>query len=248
MRGRTLQKSSFLDVGQGDSALIKLPGRLEILVDAGGTPFSDFDTGKRVVLPALKALGVDELELVIASHADTDHIEGIVSLLDELPIKQLVIGTPKPGDRLFDEMIDAAAHNGVPVLQVTRGEALSLGPARLDILNPPRKPFEKDNDNSVAFVLNLDGQPKALFLGDASVDVERELAFPDVDILMAGHHGSRTSTSDALLRAAQPEHVVFSYGRNTYGHPNAELVNRILATGAKVYKTKEMGAVRLGLE
>ena len=246
--GEEVAEVIFLDVGQGDSALIKLPGRLEILIDGGGTPFSNFDTGKRTVLPALKALGVDELELVIASHADTDHLEGLISLLDEMPAKQLVVGTPKPDDPLYAALIDAAERNDVPVLQVTRGESLTLGEARLDILNPPRKPFEKDNDNSVVFVLNINGQPKALFLGDASIDVERELAFPDVDILMAGHHGSKTSTSDALLRAAKPEHVVFSYGRNTYGHPNSDLVNRVLATGAKVYKTHERGAIRLRLE
>ena len=71
----------YLDVGQGDSALVRLPGRVEILVDGGGTPFSDFDTGGRTVVPALRALGVDELELVIASHPDTDHIEGLISVL-----------------------------------------------------------------------------------------------------------------------------------------------------------------------
>ena len=238
----------FLDVGQGDSALIRLPGRKEILMDGGGTPFSDYDVGKRVVVPALKALGVDELELVIASHSDTDHLEGLVSVLDAFPVGRLVVGVRNEGDPVYDTLIAAAERNHVEVVSVVRGESLSLGDARLDILNPTRHPFEKDNDNSVTFVLNYKNQPEALFMGDLPAERERGMAFPKVKVLMAGHHGSRTSTSDALLRAAQPDIVVFSYGRNSYGHPNPELVERVRATGALVYETFKTGAVRIGLE
>ncbi len=236
----------FLDVGQGDSALVRLPGRVEILVDGGGTPFSDFDMGGRTVVPALRALGVDELELVIASHPDTDHIEGLVSVLETMPVARLAIGSPLPGNELFDELMSVAARREVPVEELVRGESLEVGGARLDILNPPRTPFEKPNDNSVAFVLSYGGA-KALFQGDAGVLVEDELAFPDVDILMVGHHGSRFSTSEALLRAARPETAVISYGRNTYGHPNPDVVARLRAHGVTVHETFKEGAVRVPL-
>ncbi|CAN5875040.1 DNA internalization-related competence protein ComEC/Rec2 [soil metagenome] len=238
----------FIDVGQGDSALIRLPGRKEILMDGGGTPFSDFDVGKRVVVPALKALGVDELELVIASHSDTDHVEGLVSVLDALPVGRLVVGVRNDGDPVYDNLIAAAERNHVEVVSVVRGESLTLGDARLDILNPPQHPFEKDNDNSVTFVLNYLNRPEAIFMGDLPSERERGMAFPKVKVLMAGHHGSKHSTSDALLRAAQPETVVFSYGRNNYGHPNPDLVERVRATGATVYETFRTGAVRIRLE
>ncbi len=238
----------FIDVGQGDSALIRLPGRQEILIDGGGTPFSDFDVGKRVVVPALKALGVDELELVIASHSDTDHVEGLVSVLDALPVGRLVVGVRNEGDPVYDNLVAAAERNHVEVVSVVRGESLALGDARLDILNPPQHPFEKDNDNSVTFILNYQDKPEAIFMGDLPAEHERGMAFPKVKVLMAGHHGSKHSTSDALLRAAQPEVVVFSYGRNTYGHPNPELVERVRATGATVYETFKTGTVRIGLE
>jgi competence protein ComEC len=238
----------FLDVGQGDSALIRLPGRQEILMDGGGSPFGSFDVGKRIVVPALKALGIDELELVIASHNDTDHVEGLISVLEEMKVNQLVIGARKDGDALFDKLMAAATRNNVPVMQVTRTQTLSLVEARLNILNPPHKLFEKDNDNSVAFALYYKDEAKALFLGDLSVDVEAGIAFPKVDILMAGHHGSPSSTSEKLLRAAQPEHVVFSYGRNNYGHPHGEVMQRVLAIGATVHETFHSGAVRLRLD
>lgn len=238
----------FLDVGQGDSTLIRLPGRQEILVDGGGTPFSDFDTGKRTVVPALKALGIDELEMVIATHADTDHIEGLSSVLENLKVQRLVIGVSVPDAPVFQRLMEAAQQHDVEVLQVVRGESLTLGEARLDILNPSRHPSEENNANSVAFVLNYNNVPKALLMGDMPIEVEADIAFPNVDIVMAGHHGSKGSTSDALLRATSPEYVVFSYGRNTYGHPHDGLLQRVRAMGAEVFETHHTGAVRLSLE
>jgi competence protein ComEC len=237
----------FLDVGQGDSTLIRLPGRQEILVDGGGTPFSDFDVGKRTVVPALKAMGIDELELVIATHADTDHIEGLASVLNGIKVQRLVIGVPAPDARVFQTLMDTAQRHGVELLQVVRGESLTLGEARLDILNPSRHPSEENNVNSVAFVLNYKGQPKALLMGDMPIEAEAEIAFPDVDIVMAGHHGSKGSTSEALLKATSPNYVILSYGRNNYGHPNDGLLQRVRTTGAKVLETHHLGAVRLPL-
>ncbi len=237
----------FLDVGQGDSTLIRLPGRQEILVDGGGSPFSDFDVGGRTVLPALKALGVDELELVIVTHTDADHMEGVVSVLAAIPVNELAIGVRSDGDPLFDKLMETAARRGVPVIALTRGESLSLGEATLDIFHPSRFPYEADNDNSVSFVLRYRGVPKALFMGDLSVNAERGFAVPDVDIVMAAHHGSGSSTSAALLRAAQPETVVLSYGRNTYSHPHPELMARLEASGALIRETFEEGAIRLPL-
>jgi competence protein ComEC len=238
----------FLDVGQGDSTLIRLPGRQEILVDGGGTPFSDFDTGKRTVVPALKALGIDELELVIATHADTDHIEGLSSVLEAMKVQRLVIGVPVPDAPVFQRLMDAAQRHNVEVLQVVRGESLTLGEARLDILNPSRHPAEEVNANSVAFVLNYNNVPRALLMGDMPIENEAEIAFPDLDIVMAGHHGSKGSTSDALLRATSPKYVVFSYGRNNYGHPNDSLLQRVRVIGAEVFETHHTGAIRLSLE
>jgi competence protein ComEC len=208
------------------------------------TGFSDFDVGKRTVVPALKALGIDELELVIATHADTDHIEGLASVLESIKVQRLVIGVPVPDAPVFESLMNAAQRHNVEVLQVVRGESLTLGEARLDILNPSRHPAEENNANSVAFVLNYKGMPKALLMGDMPVEMEADIAFPDVDIVMAGHHGSKGSTSDALLRATNPKVVIFSYGRNNYGHPNDGLTQRVRALGAEVLETHHAGAIR----
>ena len=237
----------FLDVGQGDSALIRLPGRIEILVDGGGTPFSDFDTGAETVVPALRALGVDELELVIASHADTDHIEGLTAVLEAFPVQLLAIGMPAWDKGVFRELMAAAERRGVPVWELRRGENLHLAGASLDILNPPQRPFAAVNDNSVAFVLRYGGRAQALFLGDLAAAVEAQLALPPVEVLMVAHHGSLSSTSPALVEAARPRVAVISVGRNSFGHPTPEVIGRLQHAGVRVLTTREAGAVRLPL-
>jgi len=237
----------FLDVGQGDSVLIRLPGRVEILVDGGGTPFSDFDVGKHTVVPALRALGVTRLELVIATHSSADHAEGLASVLNQVPVDQLIIGIPTPGKRVFDELMAAAERNRVPVTEVRRGESLRLGKARLDVLNPPRRAYAEENDNSVVLALYYREQPWALLLGDLSAAVEQEIAFPDVAILMVPHHGSRFSTSDKLLTASRPLKAVISYGRNNYGHPHPTVIARLMEHGVTIRETFREGAVRVRL-
>ncbi len=237
----------FIDVGQGDSALIRLPGRVEILVDGGGSPFSDFDVGGRTVVPTLTALGVDELELVIASHADSDHIEGLTSVLEALPVQALAIGIPAWDKEVFRELMAVAERREVPVLSLRRGERLELGGASLEILNPPERPFAAVNDNSVAFVLRVDGRARALFLGDLSASVEADLAVPPVELLMVAHHGSPTSTSASLLLAAQPRVALISVGRNHFGHPAAEVLQRLAEAGAEVLTTRDRGAIRYPL-
>jgi competence protein ComEC len=236
-----------LDVGQGDSFLIRLPGRVEVLVDGGGSPFSDFDVGERVVLPALRALGVDELELVVASHADADHIEGLASVVRGIPVQLLAYGAAEPGRALFDDLMAAASERGVPVRPLLRGERLHLAGATLEVLNPPARSYGSSNDDSVALALYLAGIPRALLLGDISAAVERELAPPEVEILVAPHHGSPGSSSARLVGAARPRHAVVSAGINRYGHPRPLVLERLRAVGAHIHVTRDQGAVRLPL-
>lgn len=122
-----------------------------------------------------------------------------------------------------------------------------MAEATLTILHPTMEPLEESNENSVAFVLSAFGTD-ALFLGDMASEVEEVLAVPDIDVLMVAHHGSRFSTSQRLLEAAQPETAVISYGRNTYGHPNPDVLRRLRAARVEVHQTFLEGAVRVPLE
>ncbi len=240
----------FLDVGQGDAALLRLGGRYEVLIDGGGTPFSDYDVGEGVVVPALRALDVDELEVVVATHPDADHVEGLVSVLREVPVGTLVTGPPQAGVALDAELRAEAAERGVAVHVAARGEALVVGrrgEARLEVLNPPAGAGGRGNEDSVVVLLRLGGRAVGLFLGDAGAVTERELAVPRVYVLKVGHHGSRYGTTDELLWAARPRLAVISVGENGYGHPHPSVLERLAAHGVPVVTTREAGAVRVPL-
>lgn len=236
-----------LDVGQGDSLLLRLKGRVEVLVDGGGSPFSSYDVGAGDVLPALRALGVDELELVVATHADADHIEGLASVLRGMPVQLLVYGVAEPQRPVFADLMAVASERGVPVRSLSRGERLTLAGVTLEVLNPPPRGYGRGNDDSLALAVYHRGSPRALLVGDISAAVERDLVPPEVDILVAPHHGSPSSTSEHLLNAARPRNVVISVGSNRYGHPSPAVLERLQAVGAEVHVTREAGAIRLPL-
>jgi len=238
----------FFDVGQGDSALLRVGSGANVLVDGGGSPFSDYDVGARVVVPALRALGVSHLSVVINTHADADHSEGLIAVLEAFPVGLLVTGPPQPGNALDERLRTLAAARGVSTHEARRGERLVVGDAVLEFVNPPALTSHLgSNDASVAFVLRHAGEARALFLGDLGVAVEPDLPVPPLDVLMVGHHGSRGSTSPGLVRAVGPQLAVISVGRNTYGHPVPEVVERLTEHGAQVLTTREHGAVRVVL-
>lgn len=242
----------FLDVGQGDSILLRLPGRYEVLIDAGGSPFSDDDVGRRVVLPALRALGVDELELVVATHPDADHVEGLFTVLEEMSVGTLITGPGWPGVVLDERLRSLAATKGVDVHVAQRGETLVLGGAKqaatLEVVNPPPTTNGlSSNEASVVLLLRYRGQAVALFTGDAGASTEERLAVPHVDLLQVGHHGSRFSTSDHLLLATSPRVAVVSVGDNNYGHPHPDVLGRLAEHSVATYTTQRFGAVRFNL-
>lgn len=239
----------FLDVGQGDSVLIRLPRGVAVLIDGGGTPFSDFDVGERIVLRALRALGVRRLDAVVATHPDTDHIEGLVTVLERYSVGLLITGPPS--DAPLDLRLRAVAERrGVPVHEARRGERLAIAGGRysFDVLHPPASAGADDsNERSVALALREGARALAVFIGDLGSDSESALAAPPAELLMAGHHGSRHSTSDFLLSAVSPRFAVISVGRNNYGHPHPDVFWRLEQHGVEVLVTQHDGAVRFDI-
>lgn len=246
LAARSAQEVWYLDVGQGDATLLRLHG-LRVLVDGGGTPRSDFDVGARVVVPALRALGVQALDVVVATHADADHIEGLVSVLRLMPVGELWIGHRKEDDALLGELLHVAQVRGVPVREVRRGDVLRRGGAELRVLWPPGGVWSvSDNENSVALLLQAGGQRLA-FLGDLPDPTERYLGVGRLDVLKVAHHGSRFSTLGALLQESEPAQAVISVGRNSYGHPAPAVLQRLGEVGTEVWRTDRHGSVRFDL-
>ncbi|HZJ09218.1 MAG TPA: ComEC/Rec2 family competence protein, partial [Trueperaceae bacterium] len=241
----------FLDVGQGDATLIRLPGRFEVLVDGGGSPFSDDDVGERVVLPVLRALGVDELEVVVATHPDADHVEGLFTVLERVPVGTLVTAPALPGNALDDRLRGIAAARGIEIRIATRAETLVIGRAgatTLEVLHPRASGGGgTPNEESVVLLLRYADAPAVLLLADVGVVTERELALGRVAVLKVGHHGSRYSTSEELLVATAPRLAVISVGENNYGHPHPTVLDRLAEAGVKTLSTAASGAIRLDL-
>ena len=233
----------YLDVGQGDSTLIRTP-KLMMLIDGGGTPRGDYDVGARTVLPALRAMNVRKLDVMVATHADADHIEGLSSVMLGLPVGELWIGQRKDDPNL-NTLLRIAAERHVPVREVRRGDVVQAGEARFTVLWPTGKPFsEADNDNSV--VIKLD-TPRfhTIFLGDLPDPIESQLGVGRLDILKTAHHGSRFSTGELFLQETRPREAVISVGRaNSYGHPNPQVLERLTAAGVRVWRTDQVGTVR----
>ncbi|WP_233218763.1 DNA internalization-related competence protein ComEC/Rec2 [Deinococcus arcticus] len=240
---RPAREVVFLDVGQGDSTLIRLPG-LTMLVDAGGSVGSDYDVGGRTVVPALRALGVRQLDVLVATHADTDHIEGVPAVLRALPVGELWVGHRKRGDPVLDAALAEAQARGVPVREVRRGDRVQAAGAALTVLWPTGQDWhDEDNENSVALTLESRGW-RAAFLGDLAQAGEAMAGPGNLDLLKAAHHGSRHSTGAALLTQATPADTVISVGRNTYGHPHPDVLARLAQAGSKVWRTDQVGTVR----
>lgn len=240
---RPARELVFLDVGQGDATLLRLP-HLSLLVDGGGSVGSDYDVGGRLVVPALRALGVHRLDVVVATHADTDHIEGLQSVLRALPVGELWIGQRKTDDPVLSGVLAVAAERGVPVREVRRGDQVRADGAALTVLWPTGQGWSaEDNENSVALSLESGGWRAAL-LGDLPAPVEAVVGAGNLDLLKAAHHGSRYSTGAELLRQSTPADAVISVGRNTYGHPHPDVLRRLQDSGVRVWRTDQSGTIR----
>ena len=223
---------------------MQLPGGRALLVDGGGDLRGlappGTDVGSRIVLPALAELGVSRLDAIALTHPHPDHGGGLFAVLDQLPVGELwVTGEAGPG-QLGDLLRERARARGVPVRQPTPG-AMQMGGVRIEILRSGWHPARSTNDNSLVLRL-VHGELAILLAGDVEALAEAELAQSgrDVraDVLKAGHHGSRTSSTEAFLRAVRPAHVVFSVGaHNPFGFPHPEVVDRVRSSGAAAWRT-----------
>ncbi len=229
----------FLDVGQGDCALVSCGGH-HALIDGGPAQESD------KVFTVLRNLGVASLDFVVATHADADHIGGIPAALRQAPTATCYSPVLEDQTETFATMKRYVEQGGGTLVVPVIPTELDLGGARLRIIGPTA-PFDNDNDNSLVCRLEF-GATSLLFMGDAESSAEQALiasgADLHADVLKVGHHGSANSTSPALVRAVQPASAVISVGAdNGYGHPAARVLQTLQDASAVVYRTDQMGDV-----
>ncbi|MGM0835811.1 MAG: DNA internalization-related competence protein ComEC/Rec2 [Bacillota bacterium] len=252
-------KVVVLDIGQGDAIYIRLPhNRGAYLIDTGGLfqfemeewekRRSEFDGGKRILVPFLKAEGIRELDKLILTHGDYDHIGNAPSLLKEMKVDDLFVpvGFGRDGGEMEREVMEEAAKRKLNVIEVDGTSGWEAGDASFQFLHPS-KVYKDKNDGSIVLYSEFGGL-SWLFTGDIEEAGERDLLrnYPQLkaDVLKAAHHGSGTSSLAPFLDRVEPDYVLISAGRNNrFGHPHAEVLERLESAGSIIYRTDEQGAI-----
>ncbi|MFM2140938.1 MAG: hypothetical protein RLZZ25_1203 [Gemmatimonadota bacterium] len=227
----------FLDIGQGDAALIRAPDGRSLMIDAGP------DRG--TALRWLRTLGVDSLALIIGSHNHLDHIGGFPAILQAMPVRNAMENGMVTTTRIYRDFVSALERRGTTLLEASP-RTLRIGGLEVEVLPPWRQATEQ-NDASIGVVVRH-GAFRALFTGDAELEAlahwTRAEAIPRVQVVKVGHHGSRNATTAALVQAARPALAVISVGAgNTYQHPHPEALALWQAPDRRILRTDASGTI-----
>lgn len=246
----------FLDVGQGDAALVRLPDGRALLID-GGERSPDFDQGERVILPVLRHLGIDRLEAVVASHPHNDHIGGLIAVLEGVEVKHYLDSGQHCDTWTAQRLRELVQEKGIHYHRLAAGDSLAgLGGAGGLVLHPgtgfvreSEEPACGFNNGSVVLRLSY-GEVDLLFAGDAEDEAEAALRGWGerlrCEVLKVPHHGSPTSSDSAFVAAVQPQAAIVSVGQhNKFHHPSPAVIERYEKQGVQVLRTDQRGAVVL---
>ena len=233
----------FLDVGQGDSALITMPDGTTLLVDGGGRPFerASRSIGEAVVSEYLWWRGLSRIDYVLATHADADHIDGLNDVVRNFAVNSALVGRAPSNDPEFAKFSQSLSKTNLQTIHA--GDVIRFGEVELHVLWPPPG-TESSNDDSV--VLKLKFRNRSILLtGDIEKKTEAALTNDlKVDVVKVPHHGSRTSSTGPFVAATKPRFAIISVGKDSmFGHPHPEVVERWRANGAEVLTTGECGTI-----
>jgi competence protein ComEC len=233
----------YIDVGQADAILVACGGEY-MLIDAGE------DDGYDRVIHYLTDLGIDEIDLVVATHAHSDHIGEMGDVLNAIPAVEVWYPEYRHGTKTEQRFLTAVDGCGANLYEPELGDTYDLGGATVTVLGPVKE-YDDPNDMSIVVLVQF-GDDRFLFTGDME---NTDAAENDLvaywgeealraDVLKVGHHGARTSTSYHFLRSVSPSYAVISVGEgNTYGHPTSETLNILGQAEVYVYRTDTMGTV-----
>lgn len=237
-----------LDVGQGQSVLIR-SGKQLVLVDCGG---DSYENAGDIAADQIQSVGYTSLDLLVVSHYHADHANGIPELLERISVKEIALPDVEEDSALRKRILEQAQEQGTQVTFVREDTVLPFGEQSLITIYPPIGDGDDTNELGLT-VLCSAGDYDVLMTGDMGTSVEKKLVayaeLPDVELMVAGHHGSKYSNSQFLLDTVRPDVAVFSVGGdNPYGHPTPEAMERFRSVGAELYRTDLNGTVSITVE
>jgi competence protein ComEC len=263
----------FLDVGQGDAALVTMPNGATLLIDAGGRPRYEArartddeaehferdarSIGEAVVSEYLWWRGLDAVDYVLATHADADHIDGLRDVVRNFRVRAVLVARAPENDEEFRRLADATTARGVPIYVVSRGDVLRFGDVTARVLWPETatNAAAAPSRNNDSIVLRLGfGERSFLLTGDIEEKAEGSLAAAGddlrADVVKVAHHGSRTSSTRSFVAATMcPAYAVISVGLDSpYGHPHTEIIERWRASGAQILTTGQRGTITVSTD
>lgn len=241
----------FVNVGQGDGAVLHTGIGETVLIDGGGSADyqEDYNIGESIYLPYLVSHGFTNIDMAIVSHYHKDHAEGIIAAAENLKINTLVMPDTMPDNIYRKKLEDIAERKNIKIEYLIQSDEIHFRSGLvLKVLAPDINQLNGNDENDTSLVIEADfGKIKALFTGDSSDEADN--SYPaDIDILKASHHGSQTASSDAFVNYTRPKYTVISVGKdNSYNLPNSAVLRRFYKVGSHILRTDEQGDIHFRL-
>lgn len=233
---------NYIDVGQGNAVLIKTNNKT-ILIDGGNR------SNSRYYYNFIKNKNIKKIDYMIASHYDEDHISGLISILENFEVSNVLCPDYKKDTKIYKSFKNSLKKSKADIIYPKKGDNFNISDARIKILWPNEYKNDIDNDNSIILKL-IHGNMSFLFTGDASINIENQLIYSGLnlksDVVMLGHHGSKYSTSNEFLEEVDPKLAIISVGNsNRYGHPSNRVLKLLNNKNIKFLRTDIDGDITI---
>ena len=244
-------KIYFIDVGQGDSMLVKTVGGKNILIDGGGSKDPDYDIGEKILVPYLLDRRIKTLDYVIISHFDEDHATGVAQILGKIDVSSIILTRQLEENDIYRHILSIAKEKKIKLIYVKEGDVLKIGGIKISIIHPENKLMINNPMNNNSIVCKVEYNSFSMLLtGDIEMEAEELILRKNInlkaDVLKVAHHGSKTSTTGEFLKAINPKVALIGVGKNNnFGHPSNEVIQRLKENGTRIYRTDENGEISI---